>query len=357
MALVLEIFFGVLILAAFGLAFLSARTWHIGQVVLVVFVFLAAVGFFYLSARTLRTHQAWGKALNQAEKDIAVQEQRLRELRDGGAPGPDGQPEKGIRQLRHDLERLALDRGGVLRDVEVTGFKDGAVQLKLKSPNHGLVVDSVVFAFDQAPYEAGGRYQGEFKVKSVAEGSPDVEVVPTLPPDAAQTQVLEKAKGPWVLYATMPIDDASVFASLDEATRAKLLPKDSVVEFGKADRTLHDYRTFFEDNYVQRALIADSVAKINNNIQRTEAATKECNAEIGYRETEKANLASDLGHVNTELKAIAAYQTTLENLDKKVLGMLKATYIQMRDGAARLTARQLQEAEEINRRTETAARQ
>ena len=356
MALVLEVIFGALILAAFGLAFLSARTWHVGQVVLVVFVFLAGVGFFYLSARTLRTHQAWGKALNQAEKDTAVQEQRLRELQEGSPSGPDGQPEKGIRQLRHDLERLTLDRGGVLRDVEVAGYKEGAVQLKPKSPNHGLVVDNVVFAFEQAPYEEGGRYAGEFKVKSVAEEGGDIAVVPTLPPSPAEVQALEKAKGPWALYTTMPIDDPAEFASLDEATRAKLLPKDSVEAFGKADRTLYDYHAFFQDNYVQRALIADSIATTTSNIQRTEAATKECNAEIGYRQTEQKNLASDLGHINTELKAVADYQSKLEGVYKQVFASLKATYVQMRDRAALLTTRQLEEAEEINRRTETAAR-
>ena len=94
MALVLEIILGALILGAFGVAFLGARTWQIGQVVLVVFVFLAAVGFFYLSARTLRTHQAWGKALNQAEKETQNQEKRLLELQQGGAPVPTGNRKK-----------------------------------------------------------------------------------------------------------------------------------------------------------------------------------------------------------------------------------------------------------------------
>jgi hypothetical protein len=355
MALVLEIIIGAIILGAFAVAFFSARTWPIYQVVLVVFVFLAAVGFFYMSARTLRTHQAWGKALNQAQKEIENQEKRLHELREGGAPGPEGQPEKGIRQLRHDLERLATDRGGVLRDVEVAGVKDGAVQLKMKSPDHGLVADSVVFAFDQVPYEQGGRFQGEFKVTAVTEGSPDVQAVPNLPLTEAQAQALAKAKGPWALYATMPVDDATVFAALDDAARAKLLPKDSVADYAKADRKLHDYKAFFHEDVVQRALIADSIAKISSNIQRIDAATKECNAEIAYRTTEQTDLTSDLGQFNVELKAITAYESSLESLYRQVRESLKATYVQMRDRAADLTARQFKAAEEINRRSATAS--
>ena len=237
----------------------------------------------------------------------------------------------------------------MLRDVEVAGVKDGAVQLKFKSPDHGLVVDSVVFAFDQAPYEQGGRYVGEFKVTAVAEGSPDVTVVPNLPLTEAQTQALDKAKGPWALYATMPVDDPAEFASLDEATRAKLLPKDSVADYGKADRELHDYKAFFHEDVVQRALIEDSIAKINNNIQRMAAATKECNDEIAYRQTEQTNLTADLGQFKNELKAIAAYEIKLDSLYRQLRDKLKATYVQMRDRTAELTARQFKEADEINR--------
>ena len=50
MALVLEILLGVAILASFGIAYFSARTWRIYQVLLAEFLFLALVGFFWLSA-------------------------------------------------------------------------------------------------------------------------------------------------------------------------------------------------------------------------------------------------------------------------------------------------------------------
>ena len=132
MALVLEIIVGVMILASLGVAFMSAKTWPIYQVVLVVFVFLGAVTFFYLSARTLRTHQNWGKVLNQAQKDVETQQAQLKRLVEGGGVDANGQPDKGIRQLRRDLERLARDRGGVLRDVEVTGVKDGVGRAEIQ---------------------------------------------------------------------------------------------------------------------------------------------------------------------------------------------------------------------------------
>jgi hypothetical protein len=256
--------------------------------------------------------------------------------------------------MRKDLEKLATDRGGVLTDAEVQGVKDGTVQVKLKSADHGLLADSVLFAFEQTPFEHGGRYQGEFKVAAVTEGSPEVQLAPNLPLTQAQTHRLAAAKGPWTLYVTMPIDDAAVFTGLDEPTRGALLPKESLAEFAQADRKLRDYERFFHDSYVQRSLLADEILKTNSNLQRTEAATKECKVEIGYREGEKANLAADLEKFRYEAKVIGAYQNSLEKQFGDLRERLKATYLAARQQAANLVSAQFQAAEEINRRSAAA---
>lgn len=354
MALVLEIVLGVMILASFYVAYMSARTWQIYQVVLVVFVFLGTVVFFYLGARTLATHRAWGELVRQQQTELTSLEKQKRQVVEEGGADANGKNVKGIRPLRKDLEKLATDRGGVLVDAAVAGVKDGVVQLTLKSPDHGLVPDSVLFAFDQAPFEEGGRYRGEFKVVTVEANNPAVEIAPNLPLTESQTERLATAKGPWTLYVTMPIDDAAVFAGLDDATRQALLPKEALSEYANAERKLRDYESFFHDSYVQRTLLTDAIRKTTSNIQRTEAATKEANTDIAYRQTEKANLQADLEKFQYELKAIAAYQTTLEERLQEFRNSLKATYLANQQQAANFVAAQFKAAEEINQRTEAA---
>ena len=153
----------------------------------------------------------------------------------------------------------------------------------------------------------------------------------------------------------MPVDDPTVFAGMDEATRQALLPADSVAAYGSADRDLHDYAAFFENNYVQRSLLADSIAKTNNNIQRMETATKEAQAEIGYRQAEQTALNDDLKQFRVELKAIADYQGKLEKAFAQLRETLKATYLSTKERAARLTEWQLKAAAEINRQTAAAS--
>ena len=70
MDLILPIVLGVLILASFFVAYMSAKTWQVYQVVLVVFIFLGTVAFFYLGARTLATHKAWGELVLDLEQKI-----------------------------------------------------------------------------------------------------------------------------------------------------------------------------------------------------------------------------------------------------------------------------------------------
>ena len=62
------------------------------------------------------------------------------------------------------------------------------------------------------------------------------------------------------------------------------------------------------------------------------AATKECNDEIAYRQTEQTNLTADLGQFKNELKAIVAYEIKLDNLHRQLRDKLKATYVQIRIG-------------------------
>src|SRR5262249_56486616 len=170
MAIVLEAILGLMILASFFVAYMSARTWRIYQVILAEFVFLGIVVFFYMGARTLATLQAWGNLVQTRTTELANLEKQVEQIYTQGGLDATGKQLGGIKRLRVELTRLASDRGGVITDAAVAGVKDGVVQLTLKSPDHGLAVNSVVFAFDQLPIAEGGRYRGEFKVVGVGEG-------------------------------------------------------------------------------------------------------------------------------------------------------------------------------------------
>ena len=396
MALVLEIVLGLMILASFFVAYMSTRTWPIYQVVLVEFIFLGSVTFFYLGARTLATHKAWRTVVQTYEKQLETVEKQTQDMREG-ISDPSGQvTTKGIRQLKDQLAKLAMDRGGVFYDVAVEGVKDGVVQLTFKSPNHGLAPNSVLFAFDQARFRDGGRYQGEFKVASVAEDSPAVQLAPNLPLTESQTQRLAAAKGQWTLYSTMPIDDLTVDTSIsDPPAPAKKAPAaagepgaeqaagnepaaepvaaaeppapaepPAVAEPGAAaanppaaflaNRPLRDYEFFFHENYVQRSLLVDTISQLTSNIDRMAAALKHATDEIGYRTTENANLAGDLEKFQSEQKAIATYRRSLERMYAELRESLKATYVANKQAAADLTASQLKAAQEINDRAGAA---
>jgi hypothetical protein len=356
MALVLEILLGVAILASFFIAYMSARTWPVYQVVLLVFVFLGGVAFFYLGARTLATHRAWGTLVNNQKAEIERIETQTKELREGGPADAEGvRTPKGIRQLQQDWQKLTFDRGGVIYDAAVDGVKDGVVQLTLKSADHGLTVGTVAYAFGQGAIAEGGRYLGEFKVSLVGEDATKVQITPNLPLTEEQAKRLAGAKGPLALYMRMPIDDAAMYAALDEPTRQKLLPAASLAEFAKADRKLRDYDQIFHEHFVQRSLLTDGINKLTANIERMTAATKEAEKEAAYRETEKTKLAADLEKFQHERKVIADYQQSLSKFYQQVRERLRATYLDNRRMADDLTAGQLRAADEIDRADASAS--
>ena len=290
-----------------------------------------------------------------AEKELAQLQSQVEETREGGPANEQGQRDpKGIRQLRQDLQKLAVDRRGVLYDVTVDSVKDGVMQTTFKSPDHGLAPGSVLFAFSETPFEQGGRYLGEFKVAAVGDDATKVQLTANLPLDEAQSQRLAKAAGAITLYTTMPIDDTALFAALDEPTRQKLLPPGRLAEYADANRKLRDYEQTFHEHYVQRSLLNDTISKLTSNIQRIEAATKEAEREAGYRQTEKANLAADLAQFKKELQAISSYQDSLTGLYQQVREAMKTTFAANRQMVATLAERQFQAAAAIDRQADAA---
>jgi hypothetical protein len=185
--------------------------------------------------------------------------------------------------------------------------------------------------------------------------NPSVKIEPNLPLTESQLKRLETSiPGALVLYTTMPPDNALVFSRLEPAARQALLPPSVVEEYAKADRPLRDYHAYFHENYVQRGLLSDTIAQTTSNVQRMEAATAETNKESTFREGEKVALQGDLAKFQGEVKAIAAYETSLKQLLAQVATQLKATYLENRRAAESLTKAQLEAVEEINRQSSVA---
>ncbi len=353
MGTLLEAVFVLAILASFGLVYMSSKTWRIYQVILAEFVFLAAVTFSYLAVRTLKTQQAWREA--DAAWHIAVDkiEQQNRDLL-AGKHEQNRVVEDGIEQLNAELQRLANERGSAWFNAapEKINPDSGVCQLAIEAPDpHEIAPKTVLFVFEEQPAENGGRYLGEFKVTKAQAKSTSIEIEPNLPLTDTQQARLKATKGTWALYAMMPVDNAELFAGMDEAERQKLLPKAARKEFASQQRTLRDYEYFFHQNTLECDLLADEMAKTEIDLQRTVAAEKKAQEEIKYRKSEKADLAADLEKFRFERQAITKYAQTLQQRAKALRDELNAALAMTARDAAQLKQLQLKAAAEINRLT------
>src|SRR3954465_12239272 len=128
----------ILVLASFVFAFLGARTWHWGYVLLVEAIFLATVGFFLLAAETLRINGVLRGEIRKTEKQLADYNSQNEALRAGttnttvinglrNTNPPTVIPEEAesiasLENLDHELLIATRLRGRVWRGVAPAGF-------------------------------------------------------------------------------------------------------------------------------------------------------------------------------------------------------------------------------------------
>ena len=140
-------------------------------------------------------------------------------------------------QLKQQLAEAMAERGrvwpGAIKDRvnaatgEITASFD-------QQPPAGLEAKSVVFVFEQSDNEKAkaGQYLGEFTVAQVT--GKQVRLTPSSALVQSEYGVIEKSKGPWVLYEIMPVDSRSLFAEKFEAdsnSAKTLLPASSRDEY------------------------------------------------------------------------------------------------------------------------------
>jgi hypothetical protein len=358
MGSILQIAVLLAVLAVFVLAFLSHKTVRIYNLVLMVLVFCAAICYACLAARSLRAHASWMAAAKAKEAELGVLEKKNLELAQGIQTKGE-EAVRGVRQLRLELHRIAIDRGGVWYDVTPEKIKadTGGVTVTIDAPEpHGLAEKMVVFAFDST------QYIGEFQVAKAAEKSKSVELAPNLPPDAADLKRLSTSRPPWTLYQMMPLDNASPLAKLSDDERRNLfrnVPQDKLAdlltEYADPKRKLRNYQMIFHHDNQQVSLLTDLIGQIKEDIARTKAATAKVEEEVAYLESEKTGLQSDLKNFQREKAAIADYAAKIQQQLDSVRSQVRAVYASTKKSAESLTALELQEAEEINRRTGAAA--
>jgi hypothetical protein len=356
MATALEVFALLLVLASFFLAYMASKSWRVYQVILVWFVFAASMAMVYLSARTLKTHQAW-RSTYQAWQKAVDDVQRENVLIQGGVENGAEIVESGIDQLQAELHRAVAGRGTVWFNVTADKIdpKTGIGELTIEYPQpNDIVTKMLLFAFEQKPVADGGKYLGEFKVTKGDGTSKTIEIAPNLPLTDQDRQRLAQAKGPWTLYAVMPVDDAKLYAAMTPEERRKLFPDKSpegLAEYASVDRPLHDYDYFFHKNADERALLAASIATTQDSLRRIAAAQKTADEDVTYREGEKVALQADREKFLYEQKAIRTY---LKALQKKLVDVraewqnsLSATI----QTARKIQRLQIKAAEEIDRAT------
>ena len=187
-------------------------------------VMVAAMGFLYLGARALMTHDAMRTKVNQHVTEI----ERVKGLKKSMVEGDASAGELSIPKLQTELAKVLIDRGRVWYNAargEVTDT--GAVNVEVAIPDpHRIDPGMVLYVFDAAEPEAGGRYLGEFKVTFVNEQQVTLEPSRPYPAQRAAEKVerLRAAAGPWHLYEVMPADSHEAYAGKTDEQLLAILP-------------------------------------------------------------------------------------------------------------------------------------
>ncbi len=349
---------GVIALFAMGLGYLSFTTWRITPVIMVVLITCAAGVFFYLAARTLKTHEAWRKVAIEQQLEIERLEAEVRKIKEGDeAQGK--VLSQGIRQAQQEFYRLAVDRGGVYRQVQLEKIdaQTGAVTVGVDRENHGISAKEVLFAFDEDSITQGGRFVGEFQVAAAPGMSKSIDLKPNMPMSAEELRLLAQNKGPWSLYMMMPIDDPNVLGKMDDNERRALLaklPKPAQDAYLDPNRQLIDYEVELHEFKLKVPLLTESIRRAKEDIDRIVKEQGQAATQIKYRETEKANLQADLVNFQSERDAVAKYGQALVAQLQEVKNQVRGLFFANKNLAEELTQLQLKAAEYVNRRAGVA---
>jgi len=381
----IQIGLAIALVLSFFASFLSAKTWKIGQIILVFMVFIAAGAFWILSAATLKLQQSHGQLVNKLQAELELENTTKLVLEQGrdAAEGDEAvlaalQRENeayvaGLRQLEVELHNALLGRGRVWAGV--TGgapAADGTLSITIESPTpHALSTKSVVYVFEEGTLEEGANYLGEFAVTEAGEGTATLAPAITLIP-AAQAR-LENSNKTWILYEQMPTDSHDMFTALGEDELRRLLPERTLSEYLKdgkpadADdpedrvmtrkmdgeeqkfyqRQLRDYTTYFHELQLQFFMLRNLVEQKQKDNALLQETVAKANTDSQAREVEIANLESDLGHVKKEIEVITQHAQRVTAVAQRVQASAQKLLTQVQQQGRELGQLQLNSLREI----------
>ena len=130
--------------------------------------------------------------------------------------------------MHHLVKEAGLTWTGTADSVKNTGV----CQVSIERPDtHELVPKMVLFAFDDTPVEGGAT--GATTWASSGSPRPSLRTKPlrsnpTCRSPKSKRRLTRAVRRKWTLYAMMPVDNAELFAGMDDAERQKLLPKSAL---------------------------------------------------------------------------------------------------------------------------------
>jgi len=346
--------------------------------VLIGLIVVTSAVFFYMAARTLKTHQYWRElAEAHQEKIDAIAKENIELVR--GEESEEEQRLMGIDELRVELHKMLIDRGRVWYECQPDQVDPrtgkAAVTVGLPDP-HQIRDKSVLYVFEEADVQQGGRYLGAFKVTGVADKQ--IQIEPLMKPQPRELEKLAGSLGPWLLYEKMPTDNRELFAALNEAELQALLPESSVQEYIKDGqeaapddppervetdedgqktyvRRLRDYDALLKWHHMQRVLLADQQETVRRDHQFAADARTDAEKQLQFRESEAQTLRQKREAVARQRDVVASLARQLQvraaayqSAVVKVLSTNKAV-------AGQIAKIQLDASRRINARTREMA--
>lgn len=191
--------------------------WNWGTLAAAVLVLLTACGFLFLSSRLAQRERAWAARVGEFQTRLAR-----------AVDGPGAAPEGGSLDeltVRRDRLRQAYDvavawRGRTWSDAEFRPPRDADATGEISLTSDGNAADrpplrpgAVIYVFDDAGVEDGGRYLGQFVVKETSYERPGrhvLKVALTGPPDAYDAAVLAEDHAPVTVSEELPVAHTDV---------------------------------------------------------------------------------------------------------------------------------------------------
>ena len=306
--------------------------------VLVGCIFAASLAFFVMAARTVRTHEYWRLLAVKFQKQIDTVRQESRKLEKGDGDWI------GMAKAHLESAKLTSDLGRVWYNCtpKRADAQTGQVSVSIDMPKrsvelgkpetplpHGIADKTILYVFEKTDVQKGGRYLGEFKVVGVTPN--DVALQPTRRLSEGQLQRLAQSKGPWVLFAKLPLDSHrdEAFAGLKDSELKELLPEATVAEYlrdgqpaepGDADerkenvggkdvyvRALRDYGEMLDTYSQQRSVLVDLIESDKRDEQSAADALTDAKAQQEFLQKQQASFTEEVAKFVRQRDAVVAH--------------------------------------------------